>query len=241
MKKGFFEKPIELRFCDCDYKKRAKIATLMAVMADMAGVAYAHKGYSHSWLWENNFVFLLSKVSVHINRIPVADECLTVQTWERDIKGVQFFRDFNITDIADKVCVEASTSWVLVNPLTRHIIRPSEFTGTPELNPEVKANVTLVNKIKCPHEFIEVGERKIVFSDIDANGHVYNAIYVAIACDFLPTEFMEKTITDFQINFKQEATLGQHLTIKTKIVENTGYIIGIVDDNLSFEVKIVTE
>lgn len=241
MKDGFFEKQVELRFCDCDYKKRARIATLMAYMADIAGVAYADKGYSHSWLWENNFVFLVSRVSISIKRMPVADECLRITTWEREMKGVLFYRDFNIKDSENRTIVEASTAWVLANPHTRQILRPSDFTGKIHQNPEYKANVTPPNRMKISEELQWVGERKIVYSDIDANGHVYNAVYLGIACDFLPEEFLVRDLADVQINFKQEAKLTQVIQMKTMVNGNTAFIVGEVDGITSFEVKMVVK
>lgn len=241
MEKGFFEKQIELRFCDCDYKKRVRVATLLANMADIAGVAYTKKGYSHSWLWERNYVFLVSRVAVHIERMPRADEVITVTTWEREVKGALFYRDFSMKDVDGNVVVEGSTAWVLANPLTRQILRPSEFEGVTDTHPDIKANTLPLGKIKTPAEMIEVATRKIVYSDIDANGHVYNAVYLAIACDYLPSEFIENDICDFQINFKQEAKLHQALTIKTDIQDKTAYITGEFDGIVSYEAMIKTK
>lgn len=241
MEKGFFERKIELRFCDCDYKKRARVAILLANMADIAGVAYAAKGYSHSWLWERNYVFLVSRVAVKIKRMPKADEVLEVTTWEREIKGVLFYRDFTMKDMAGNVIVEGTTAWVLANPVTRQILRPSEFEGVTDAHPDIKADTLPLSKLKPPKDMQQVGTRRIVYSDIDANGHVYNAVYLSIACDNLPSEFLENDISDFQINFKQEAKLGQDLAIKTSIVDNIAYITGEFDGIISYEAMIKTK
>ena len=61
-----YYKDVEIRFCDCDKYKRARIQTLLKIMADIAGVAYAAKGYTHAWLWERRSVFLVTRVAIRI-------------------------------------------------------------------------------------------------------------------------------------------------------------------------------
>lgn len=234
MNEGLFQKIVIPGFCDCDYKKRAKLATIMAYMADIAGNAYADKGYSHSWLWENGFVFLLSRVSVHFERMPVAEETLIVHTWEVGTKGVLFCRDFEIEDSNGEIIISAQTQWILANPHTRQILRPNAFTGKIHPHPERRARANEPQKIKMAQiDFL--GERKIVYSDIDANGHVYNAVYAAIAYDYLPLSLLERELTDFCINFKQEAKLGETLSILFQQEENHGYLLGKLQESVSFE------
>lgn len=232
-----FYKDIEIRFYDCDSKKRARLETIMRYIADIAGIDYTSKGYSHSWLWENGFVFLLSRVSIHINRMPVADEALTMETWERGVKGALFYRDVVFYDKQDNAIVESTTAWVLVNPNTRTILKPSVFTGNIPKYEDKKVNCLPASRLKFKEELDSVGKRRIVYSDIDGNNHVYNAVYSAIACDFLPQELMEKDIKDFIINFKREAVYGDDIEMMTKITDNSSIVQGEVGKEISFQCK----
>ncbi|MFZ2537428.1 MAG: acyl-ACP thioesterase domain-containing protein [Oscillospiraceae bacterium] len=233
--KNCYYKDIEIKFYECDNKKRSRLETIMAYMADIAGIAYAAKGFSHTWLWEHNFVFLLSRSSIHVNRMPVSDEVITIETWEREVKGVLFYRDVIFYDKEGNSLVECSTAWVLANPHTRSILKPSAYTG--EVNPYdgKKADCLPPARLKIIEELNEVGKRKIVYSDIDANNHVYNAVYAAIACDYILPELMDRELIDFRINFKQEAVLGEILTIKTKILNEKVTVVGEIDGTISFE------
>ncbi len=235
MNKGYFIKEAELRFCDCDYKKRAKLSTIMSIMADIAGNAYADKGYSHTWLWDNHFVFLLSRVSLHIKRVPKADEIISVHTWEQGTKGVLFVRMFAVYDESDQIIMEAQTQWVLADPYSRAILRPSAFTGEMNFHKDKIVNTLDCGKLKVPEELSKCSERKISYSDIDANGHVYNAVYASIACDCLSKEEIDQDIVDFRINFKKEAMLGEIMQIYKYSESKKTYILGFIDDNLSFE------
>lgn len=232
---GCFYKDVEIRFCDCDKQKRARVETILRIMADIAGVAYGARGYSHAWLWEHHSVFLVTRASIRIHRMPVADETITVETWERCIKGVLYYRDFAFYDAEGAKIVEGETAWVVVDPETRTIQRPSDFPGTFEPLPEKKTDTLPTARLKPEGDFTPVGERKIVYSDIDGNNHTYNAVYVGIACDFLPPAYTDRPLRDFRINFKQEALLGETLTIHTALQENSALVLGTLGDTPSFE------
>ncbi|MEG2814014.1 MAG: thioesterase, partial [Oscillospiraceae bacterium] len=147
-----------------------------------------------------------------------------------------------ITDENNIPIIEASTAWILANPITRQILRPSSFTGKVDLNPEKFANVKKVGRLKIDEEnLIFIGERKIVYSDIDANGHLYNAFYADIAYDFLPENFTQKDLIDFAINFKQEAKLQDIIKIYMSINENTVSFIGKLQNIISFECVLTFE
>ena len=232
-----YYKDVEIRFCDCDKLKRARIQTALKIMADIAGVAYAARGYTHAWLWEHRSVFLVTRAAVRIRRMPVADETVTVETWETGIKGVQYYRDFGFYDSKGNKIVEGQTAWVVVDPVSHEIQRPSAFPGRFEPIPGRVADTLPPARLKPEGKYAGQGMRTIVYSDIDGNNHTYNAVYAGIACDFLPGELLEKPLTDFRINFKQEAMLGETLQIKTQLAENYAAVLGELPSAISFEAE----
>ena len=67
-------------------------------------------------------------------------------------------------------------------------------------------------KILLPREGVEdLGARKVVWSDLDGNGHVYSGNYGDFVWDYLPADLQEKVPREFFINYSKEATLGQEL------------------------------
>lgn len=83
-------------------------------------------------------VFLLSRSSFRIHRMPRVYEEIVVSTWEHGIKGSQFLRDFEYFSKEGELLVSASTAWLLVNPVSRKILRPTEFIGELQKLPEKK-------------------------------------------------------------------------------------------------------
>lgn len=234
-----FYKDIEIRFADCDRKKKARIQTILRIMADLAGVAYAARGYSHEWLWQHHSVFLITRAAIRIRRMPNADETVTAETWEVGIKGAQYYRDFVFYDRKGNKIIDGQTAWVVVDPVSRVIQRPSAFPGKFDPIPDKTADTLPPSRLKIKGDYQEQGTRQIVYSDIDGNQHTYNAVYAGISCDFLPREILDRELTDFRINFKQEATLGETLSIQTCLEKDRATVIGLLGDVVSYEAEFI--
>lgn len=210
---SIFQEDSFLHFYDCDCYERAKLSTILKYIADIAGVDYTRKGFSHQYLWDRGMVFLLSRTSLKIGRMPRAYETVTVSTWEQGKKGSQFLRHFEIFDKEGALLISAATAWLLVNPISRKILRPEVFTGfMPKLTDKLP-DCELPGKLRMPEGQTPIGRRVIRFSDLDGNGHVYNGVYGDIAYDFLPAEYQSRTLRAFQINYQAEALLGEELAL----------------------------
>lgn len=241
-----FYKEIEIRFYDCDASHRAKPETLLRYTADIAGIAYTSKGYSHKWLWDNGFVFLLSRASVAVTRMPLADESVLLETWEREVKGVLFYRDVVFYSSTGELLVSCSTAWSLVDPTARVIRKPSSFATVGKIDPHPqnrKASCEEAERLKEDGILSPCGYREIVYSDIDGNGHVYNAVYAGITCDVLPKGLTSQPLVTLQINFKQEVLLGERLTLFSEVLGDEALVIGKRGDAVSYicHVKVTSE
>ena len=61
-------------------------------------------------------------------------------------------------------------------------------------------------------ELEKCGQRKIVYSDIDFNGHMNNTKYPDMVCDFLP-DMKDRWVSSFSISYLKEGTYGDTLDI----------------------------
>ena len=227
----------KLNFYDCDHKKRIKISTILKITAELAGKDYTDKGLGHSFLWERGYVFLLSRISLHIAAYPTEPQTLKAGTWECGKKGAMFLRGYDI-HMEDGVCIDGESGWIVVNPETRKIIRPAAF---PWLMPQVMdrpVKALPIAKVAAENA-LAAGEYTVQISDLDANGHVYNANYADIAVNFLPLEVFEKDVENFRINFINEARLGERIRIFRQITENAARVIGYLGDRECFETEFI--
>jgi len=210
---GVFYTDNNLCFYDCDCYKRAKLSTIMKFLAEAAGADYTARGYAHQTLWERGMVFLLSRTNISIDRMPENTETVTVTTWEHGIKAAQFIRAFELFDQQGEKIISAMTTWLLVDPSSRKILRPDAFDGKMTILADKPIDCDIPGKLRMPNEGKPMEKRTIRFSDLDSNGHVYNAVYGDIVCDLLPLEVLKKPIRGFQINYQTEATLGEEIEL----------------------------
>lgn len=225
-----------LKFFDCDYLTRIKISSILKITAEISGFDYKNKGLSHETLWNQGYVFLLSRISIHIHRYPTDQEILTSSTWESGKKGAMFLRQYHIKDENGKTCIDGISGWILVNPSSRHIYKPADFPYKFPQITDLEMSALPVGKIAST-EPIFICNREIKISDIDANGHVYNAIYSDIAGDCLSTDEFSNTVANFRINFICEAKLGDVISLYKEITEGKTVIVGKLGENNCFEAE----
>ena len=214
MAENGYSRQEELVFPDCDRNRNARIAALLGKAAVFAGYDYDARGLTYDVLYAKREVFLLSRIAMRIHRCPKAGDVLTVTTWENGVKGAHMQRVFEMVDQQERLCVSIKSDWVLVDPISRKILRPASFTAKPLMTCEKEIDCPEPKKILLPKEGLEtLGERLIRWSDLDGNGHLFSGNYGDVIWDALPEDLQEKVPKEFYINYSKEATLGETLQL----------------------------
>lgn len=204
----------ELTFWDCDRNKRVRVAALLSKMATFAGYDYDARGLTHEKLYAMREVFLLSRAALRVHACPRARDVLTITTMENGVRGAHMRRVYEMVDQTGRLCVSAKSDWILVDPETRKILRPDAFTAKPLTTCGREIDCPEPKKIVLPHEGLEdLGVRRVVWSDLDGNGHLYSGNYGDIVWDSLPADLQGRVPREFCLNYSREATLGQELRL----------------------------
>ena len=189
----------QLIFADCDRYQRARVSTLLSIAAAVAGADYDARGLTYEKLYAMREVFLLSRIALRIHRDPKALQTVDVTTWEDGVKAAHMQRVYEIAD-REGVLVSIRSDWILVDPVTRHIMRPGTFTARKLSTCPKAVDAPQTQKILLPREGLEeLGARKVVWSDLDGNGHVYSGNYGDFVWDYLPADLQEKLPREFFI------------------------------------------
>lgn len=220
-----FNRHVTFRFGDCGPDGKASVYSIMKLFSEMAGEDYEERGLGHSRLMEAGQAFLVAKNSIKINHMPRYGMELTASTWEQRIKGVFFLRDYELKGEDGQIFISGTSSWFLVSPETREILRPEALIGPLPTPAEHLADCPPCPKLRFPAgETTALGAHPVYYSDLDANGHVNNAAYSRIAQDFLPAEYREKELKEYYIVFKKETRPDETLTL-TGMADGDAYII----------------
>lgn len=237
---GVFYQKVPLHFYDCDAFQRLKLSALLKYLSDTADIHYQTKGFGHDVLWEQDMAFLLAGESILISRLPQEAETLQIATWEHGVKGARYFRYFAVLDEQGETVITAETVWLLCNPSTRRILRPGSYDFHMTLHPEYQPELPPVAKLTRGMEMEPAGSRVVRYSDLDVNGHVYNATYADFACDMLDWQELQHQPAAFRINFDAEASYGEELQLFRAKRENAIYCAARKEDGtLCFEAELV--
>ncbi len=214
--KGVFSTRLRTDFGECDFLKRLKISAVLKYLAETSGLDYAQKGYPHRCLLEKGEVFLLTRISCRFHKDVGEEQPLCVTTFEVGTKGALFYRDFEIFTESGEKAISARTAWVLCDPVSRKILAPGSFER--KIGGEVsrRADAPEPKKLHLPDHMQPALQYTVRYSDLDGNGHLYNARYADIAADALPFDLWKKSsVREFEINFQAEAKEGDILTVDT--------------------------
>jgi acyl-ACP thioesterase len=217
--------------------ERASLRFIMKLLSELAGEHFERsRNLGHQELLDRGQVFLLSQLAISFIRTPVYSQEIVTQTWAREIKGPLLYRDYEIFGEGEELLAAASSAWIIADPVSRALLRPNSLRELPEM---------VVRQARCPDckklrrdaALEPLGLRPVYYSDIDGNGHVNNAVYGAIAMDFLPQALRERGVKDFHITFNQETKLGESLSIYGGEAAEGYRVSGEADGTLRFSAE----
>lgn len=233
-KENHYFREFVFRFGDCETYKRGTVFSIMKLLTELSGEDYENKGLGHSFLLDRGQTFLIARMRLEFNRIPQYSETVVAETWERNVKGPYFYREYDVRGQNGEQIIAGTGMWLLVNPISREILRPAALVGgLPEENPET-VGCASCKKLKLNQDLPFLGRRPIYYSDLDSNGHVNNAVYGKIATDFLPDTLREVPVKAVDITFNMETKLGETLELHGAEIPGGFALQGVTDGSLHF-------
>ena len=171
-------------------------------------------------------VWILSRMSVIVNRRPEYFENITVRTWPRGDEKLFAIRDYDIRDKDNTPIVRARSGWIILDVEKRRPIRPQSLMdsipqneGENALSPEDGAIAALEERSNLQ----KAAERKARYTDIDYNGHVNNIRYIQWIEDSLEPRLLESADKmRFDINYLNEILCDEVIDIMSAGIENDG-------------------
>lgn len=175
--------------------------------------------------------WVLSRMSVLVERRPRQGELITVSTWPRGWEKLFALRDFEIRDESGKPIVRARSCWLILGLGSRRPLRPQ---GTMEKLPLNEGRDALpgggggLAPLENP---LRAGDRIAAYSDIDYNGHVNNARYVQWVQDIAdPAALVQAKTLRLDINYLSEVKIRDTIELWTATLpaeSGAGYALGV--------------
>lgn len=188
-------------------------------------------GYGPNDIEKTQMSWVLLDWKVKVLKRPQYGQILNVNTWGRTMKKVYTYRDFEMYDEENELCVIGTSKWTLVNINTGRIEKlTDEIYEKYQLEEKDVFNIGELDKIKIPEEYSNEIIYKVSRRDIDLNCHMHNLYYLDLAYEVLPDDVYEKRpFNDFRVQYKKEIKFGD--IIKCRYTQNEGkYIVTICNE-----------
>ena len=223
----------------CDVSSRLRPSSFMDIAQELSAKGLEQIACTDQEISRYNLVWILSRMSVRFPKVPCRLDSLTAQTWHRGLDGLFFLRDCRLIDAEGRPAAVSTSSWIVMDRTTRKAVRSDHLTDIiPSAAQSSEAVMdTAPQKLLFPKgaEAVEAGERQVLYSDLDYNGHVNNAKYVMWAFDALPLTFCAGTgASEFDINFNREARPGETVRMHYAVSGPYYYVEGMIGSERSF-------
>jgi acyl-ACP thioesterase len=213
---NLYSKEFSISSYDLNTKGQARLTSIANFFQELAYHHATELGFGYKDMKARKTTWVLSRMRIRMESYPVWDDRIVIETWPSGVDKLFALRDFRIRDREEKVIGVASTAWLILNIETHRLIRPKEALDHFKLivHPEQVFEEGL-DKIEVSGDTRHVGLHSVVFSDLDIIGHANNVKYMEWCIDSV-TEGMdqEREIREFEINFNQEALLGDKIEIR---------------------------
>lgn len=177
-------------------------------------------GFGFDQLQQTRTAWVLSRMHFRFNSYPKWRDEMTLRTWHKGPEGLFYLRDFQLLGDDGSVCVEATTSWLVVNIDTRRLVRGVVLDETTACHDH--AIEESCDRIQMPKDVdpVPAGVHRVGYSDIDMNGHTNNAMYLVWAMDALDYAVTSsRPVREVKINFNQETRPGDDVEFFRAVLE----------------------
>ncbi len=205
-----YSKEFNIHYYEVDSSQYATIASILNYLQDTAISHSTSVGLGVNDLISVGACWVLSRWSLIIEKYPIIDERITIETWPWRMERFYAWRDFLIKNSNGEVIVKASSLWIYIDIAKRRPIRiPDEYSKIYGLEQDIKS-------IENPFSDFDVSatssaclEFSVRRSDIDTNRHVNNSRYIEWILEAVPARIYDNyRIKSLEIIYRKETRYG---------------------------------
>ena len=207
----------EIKYQEVDGRKKLRLFNLENYLLEVAGTVADDLGFGIAVLHPIGLTWILTRLSVEMYELPTHNDKVRFETWIESNVHMLSTRDFRIYK-GDQLIGQCKSVWAVLDLNKREIVNCFDnpiFEGCVDGEvldmPRVRMT-TIPDPTGCvPH--------KVVYSDIDYNGHCNSCRYLQAMTDaYLPDYYNKRVRLD--INYSKEAMLGETLQTHYLVTED---------------------
>lgn len=222
----FYSEKFKIQLKDIGKDNYIKNRAILEIFENIGTYHSDKVGYGPNDIKRTGVTWILLDWKLKVIKRPKYGELLDVCTWGRTMKRAYTYRDFEIYNEENELCVIGTSKWALINIERGKIARLDEnLIKAYEIEEKNVFNEEELDKINVPEEFISEYIYKVSRRDIDLNGHMHNLYYLDLAYEALPNNIYEKRpYNDVRIEYKKEVKLGDIIKCKYSFENNENIV-----------------
>ena len=229
----------------CDFSNRLLMGHLGNHLLNAADFHSNDRGFGMHYLNTINKTWVLSRLAIEMEQMPVAYDRFAVETWVESAKRYFTRRNFMVQNTkTGQVYGYGRSIWAMIDTETRQPVNLLEVRDG-LLEDYVEADkpcpVDKESRVKMSNEAQPVGSVIARYNDIDINGHVNSVKYIEHVLDLFPLEFYrDKRVLRFEIAYVAEAHYGDELRFYCETDDDLTYRVRITRSNAEVAEEIET-
>lgn len=217
--KSIYTKQWDLNFSQSYSNAKLKLPELANLLQLTAASHADTGGLGFADLAVNDQSWVLSRIRIEIDKLPVWSNIVDIKTWIEELKGFKSTRNFEVAYNGEKY-VGATSLWAIFNMSKR---RPEAMlidNSHVECFPEVHATSQAVDRVETDFEAIESFVYQVQFSDLDIVRHANNTKYLEWCLNHVdPAIILEDKIKVIEMNFLKEVGYKEEIRIEKGLMD----------------------
>ena len=206
-RKEFLIRPTEV-----DRYGRLKPSAMLLYIQQTAGEHSDSFQLSYDALAQRGIFWAVIRHKIEITRLPRENETITLETWPMPTTRVAYPRSTVAYDEKGNVLFRSICLWILMDLKDRSMLVPKK-SGV-EVEGFLRGDELPTPKSLLPKPLRQHTARKVVFSDLDRNGHMNNARYLDWVQDLLPSnQHRDHPMKELTVCYINEALETQELDL----------------------------
>jgi acyl-ACP thioesterase len=199
-----FAKDFQVTFRHID---RGGFLSPIAALEYLEEAAFGHAellGVGYEAMTERRQAWILSRISVRMDKRPRLHDNVTVSSWPRGHDRLFAVRDYEIAREGQSLA-RGRSDWIIFDVDKRRPIRPGDIMDKLPLNDGKDALAESPAALSETEGLTRTATRTALYADLDFNGHVHNTRYMQWICDLFDPETIENAPSiSIDINYLKE-------------------------------------
>jgi len=198
-----------------------RLASFLDYFQEAAGEHAGLLGVSVHELLKRKLTWVLSRYHIKISRYPVWGEAIKMKTWPSTRRHLFALREFEAVDAGGDVIARATSSWMVIDIVTKKPVRLAECLGDFPQDP----TRALADEFRSLPILSRTDFERTFFvrqGDLDWNRHANHVVYIEWAAEAAPPDIVTGCRpVEIEADYRGEARYGDAILSRVEAGPST--------------------